>query len=331
MANNAQNLPMFATRLTPRERNASGSSGQASTGTGSESDAMHQAMLDVVSIWLSRLQTISAITSFFASIDSLLFSITSAPTTRTIEQLTSACITSALILHVFSSIIAFIGSFILVRFQLFDADAHEASILNTPSNASGANTPATRSRAPSADKPRSEKFRAPQPTVNAAFLSPGPVNISPADAEPVHCPGCVPHTCPHPGARLPATSPLGLITVHRVRPLREFIPFTKSYRNVALAATPYVPADSSSAGHGRSQREYIPPMLDPVVLSRLLAPPITLLQRAHAIAVALSAAGFVFSVVGVVAYTWAALPRAVSIVGTVCLGVGVAGLVGVLV
>jgi len=75
----------------------------------------------------------------------------------------------------------------------------------------------------------------------------------------------------------------------------------------------------------------VPPTLDPVALSRLLAPPIALLERAHTVAVLLSAAGFAFAVVGVVAYAWAALPRAVSIVGTVCLGVGVAGLVGVLV
>ncbi|EMD33165.1 hypothetical protein CERSUDRAFT_118228 [Gelatoporia subvermispora B] len=330
MASNTQTIPKFSARSGAAHARDAGNG----AGTGSEDSATRQAMLDVVSVWMNRLQTISAITSFFASIDSLLFSITSTPTTRTIEQLTSACITGALIFHVFSSIVAFVGSFILVRFELLDADAHESSILDT----SGANTPAAPpARASSTDTPGPEKLSIPQPTINTSFLGPGPVNwgarIAPS------C-GCGHHNCPHTGHHA-GTTPLGLIAIHHVRPLRDIIPIPGLRRSrpaINLIQTTHIPTSHTGRGdaeHTAAQNRkgftHIPLSLDPVLLSRLLEPPITLLARAHTIAVALSAAGFLFAVVGVAAYAWAALPRAVSIVGTVCLGIGVAGLVGVLI
>ncbi|GBE80749.1 hypothetical protein BKA93DRAFT_749302 [Sparassis latifolia] len=109
------------------------------TKSGAQDDAMRQAVLAVVQIWLNRLALVSGITTFFASIDSLLFSLASTATHigdpdtsgwNAIDKLTTASFAGALIFHVCSAIVAFAGSFVLVRLQLVDADQqeHEAGI-----------------------------------------------------------------------------------------------------------------------------------------------------------------------------------------------------------
>jgi len=106
----------------------------AAASSSNDDDAKRQAVLAVVSIWLNRLALISGITSFFASIDSLLFSLASAAMHvgdpdlndwSATDKLCVACFAGALILHVCSAIVAFLGSFVLVRLQLIDADDQE--------------------------------------------------------------------------------------------------------------------------------------------------------------------------------------------------------------
>ncbi|CCM03918.1 uncharacterized protein FIBRA_06069 [Fibroporia radiculosa] len=106
----------------------------AATGQSGTSDsALRQAILQVVSIWLNRLSLVSGIATFFASIDSLLFSLASTATHlgdpaspwSATDKLTTASFAGALIFHVCSAILAFVASFVLVRLQLLDADYEE--------------------------------------------------------------------------------------------------------------------------------------------------------------------------------------------------------------
>ncbi|KAH9944584.1 hypothetical protein B0H21DRAFT_694894 [Amylocystis lapponica] len=50
-------------------------------------------------------------------------------------------------------------------------------------------------------------------------------------------------------------------------------------------------------------------------------PPTTLLDHCHTLCMVLSAIGFLLALAGVLCYTWARLPRSVSIFATVCMGV----------
>ncbi|KZT05340.1 uncharacterized protein LAESUDRAFT_760226 [Laetiporus sulphureus 93-53] len=109
----------------------------------SQDSELRQAILQVITIWLNRLALVSGIATFFASIDSLLFSLASSavhlgdPSTSwsATDKLTTATFAGALIFHICAAIIAFVASFILVRLQLVDADEQEAKYVHgTTSN-----------------------------------------------------------------------------------------------------------------------------------------------------------------------------------------------------
>ncbi|RPD57709.1 hypothetical protein L226DRAFT_165161 [Lentinus tigrinus ALCF2SS1-7] len=122
-------------------------------------DATKQALLAVVQVWLDRLSAMSVVTSFFVSIDSMLYSFAaSAPDSSdwsAIGTLIIASLGGAIILHVCASILAYCGSFVLIRYRLKDAEKTEK---DTESGAAK----------PSVDTDR-KQFRA-----GIAPLSPGP-------------------------------------------------------------------------------------------------------------------------------------------------------------
>ncbi|KZT21038.1 hypothetical protein NEOLEDRAFT_1181970 [Neolentinus lepideus HHB14362 ss-1] len=90
-----------------------------------------QAVLQVVSIWLNRLQLISVVTTFFAGMDGTFLGFT-APFTADKDvsdtsQLVHASLAGALVFHLFAAIISYIASFALIRFQLVDAEGNEVT------------------------------------------------------------------------------------------------------------------------------------------------------------------------------------------------------------
>ncbi|TBU43370.1 hypothetical protein BD309DRAFT_960824 [Dichomitus squalens] len=94
-------------------------------------DATKQALLSVVQVWLDRLQAMAVITAFFVSIDSMVYSFPSRPPDfnawSSIDLLVSASLGGAIILHVCASILAYIASFVLIRYRLSDAEKQEQS------------------------------------------------------------------------------------------------------------------------------------------------------------------------------------------------------------
>ncbi|KAI0042555.1 hypothetical protein FA95DRAFT_1564202 [Auriscalpium vulgare] len=121
----------------------------------------------LVQIWNDRLQLISVYASFFTSIDSLLFSLAaSLQKNSNTATLARASLSGALIFHAATAILAYISSFVLIRFKLNDA-VH-----------SGTTTPAPISRGPSQSAPDTEKaplftFAHPSSPVLPFFSLPG--------------------------------------------------------------------------------------------------------------------------------------------------------------
>ncbi|KAI9465265.1 hypothetical protein BJY52DRAFT_1246116 [Lactarius psammicola] len=83
-----------------------------------------QTISRITQIWSDRLQAISVYASFFTSIDSVLFSLASnRGNGSTTSKLMHASLTGALIFHAATAILAYIASFVLIRYRLNDAQS----------------------------------------------------------------------------------------------------------------------------------------------------------------------------------------------------------------
>ncbi|KAG2366701.1 hypothetical protein BDR07DRAFT_1395535 [Suillus spraguei] len=78
---------------------------------------------------MQRIQTLTVITTFLTSIDGQLFSLTSMSSSVTLtastdsQELVYACFAGALVFHVCSSILGYAASFIVIRYQVVDAES----------------------------------------------------------------------------------------------------------------------------------------------------------------------------------------------------------------
>ncbi|KAG2142252.1 uncharacterized protein EDB93DRAFT_1158104 [Suillus bovinus] len=73
----------------------------------------------LVAVWMQRLQILTFITTFLASIDGGLFELTT-PSQMPLQEFVYACFAGALVFHVCASILGYIASFALIRYQLSD-------------------------------------------------------------------------------------------------------------------------------------------------------------------------------------------------------------------
>ncbi|KAG2050241.1 hypothetical protein BDR06DRAFT_998722 [Suillus hirtellus] len=76
----------------------------------------------LVAVWMQRLQTLTLITTFLASIDGDLFVLTStsSQTTLDAQEFVDACFTGALVFHVCAAILGYVASFALIQYQIGD-------------------------------------------------------------------------------------------------------------------------------------------------------------------------------------------------------------------
>ncbi|KAL0578924.1 hypothetical protein V5O48_003072 [Marasmius crinis-equi] len=97
-------------------------------------NARRIAMKDLVSSWNDRLQLISLITTFMASVEAGLLQITAPDpdSPSNIIVASNACLFSALILHLHASFISFIAAFLLVRYKIKEAKREEDKIEGNP-------------------------------------------------------------------------------------------------------------------------------------------------------------------------------------------------------
>ncbi|KAF9501370.1 hypothetical protein BDN71DRAFT_1380121 [Pleurotus eryngii] len=90
--------------------------------------AYQKAMEDLVQSWMDRLQLISVITTFFASMEAGLLQVTAPDpdddSTR-LEQASNAGLIGALVVHVNAAILSFLAAFFLIRYKVKQAGKQE--------------------------------------------------------------------------------------------------------------------------------------------------------------------------------------------------------------
>ncbi|KAF9529690.1 hypothetical protein CPB83DRAFT_851982 [Crepidotus variabilis] len=102
-----------------------------------DDEQRREAMRDLVESWMDRLQLISVITTFFASTEASLLSIT-APTSvntskdglTTAGQIANVGLVGALVVHTNAAIISFLAAFFLIRYKLRVAKKEEKDALH---------------------------------------------------------------------------------------------------------------------------------------------------------------------------------------------------------
>ncbi|KAG0693946.1 hypothetical protein DFH29DRAFT_1006762 [Suillus ampliporus] len=81
----------------------------------------------LVAAWMQRIQVLTVATTFLASIDGKLFSLTTSQSPVTVntglrsQEVVYACFTGGLILHVCASMLGYLASFALIRYEIVDA------------------------------------------------------------------------------------------------------------------------------------------------------------------------------------------------------------------
>ncbi|KAN0080353.1 hypothetical protein V8E55_009919 [Tylopilus felleus] len=216
-----------------------------------------RAMRNLVNSWQERLQLISVITTFFASTEAAML-VNTKPANdndlrNTILQVANASLIGALIVHVYASVLAFFGAFLLTSYKLKVATREELIV---------------------------EGFVTSSPVVDPAIkdIERGRFNIGPQ------------HTSNNADAR------------------------TRRFASV--------PGQNNTNGSGPSRPHIYSayPHIEQVGLFKSESSPHQLLDRTHAICVLLAGTGFILALVGILCYSWALQPVAVSIFASVCLG-----------
>ncbi|KAF5346139.1 hypothetical protein D9758_009980 [Tetrapyrgos nigripes] len=95
-----------------------------------DDEARQKAMKDLVQSWMDRLQLISLITTFLASVEAGLLQVTNGgdDNDSIADQVANATLLSALVLHLHASFISFLASFFLVNFKVKEAKREEAKV-----------------------------------------------------------------------------------------------------------------------------------------------------------------------------------------------------------
>ncbi|KAI0369004.1 hypothetical protein BV20DRAFT_421756 [Pilatotrama ljubarskyi] len=242
-------------------------------------DAMKQALLAVVQVWLDRLQSMAVVTTFFVSIDSLLFSLTA--TTRSTDldawsmrdEVINASLGGAIIFHVCGSIVAYTGSFILIRYRLNSAEKLEESTFSNHGN------PSVRA---TAEKRRMPSTNAHRPSASmGSTLGPS----SPIDTIrdfPLEL----------------FTDLRSLVTVDRAHPLW------------------FLPCGTRRAARGKQDPEASAKDAAVATLEGI----VKVLTRAHLLCASMASLGFVLALLGILTYSWTAVPTSLGIFASACMG-----------
>ncbi|KAI0663933.1 hypothetical protein C8Q70DRAFT_1049478 [Cubamyces menziesii] len=251
-------------------------------------DAMKQALLAVVQVWLDRLQSMAVITTFFVSVDSLLFSLTSATRKSDLsawsgkDKVINASIGGSIIFHVCASIVAYIGSFVLIRYRLNSAEQTEQSTVGRWSTSSAGDT-YTQKR-------------------------------------PMH------PTSPHRSAAKEASAATAASPMDTMRdfPMEVFTDL-RSLVNVDRA-NPFWFLPCATYRRAKQKQDPEASLKDSAVAS--LENIVDVLARAHTVCAIMGSLGFLLALLGILTYSWTAVPTSLAIFASACMGVcGLAALV----
>jgi len=242
----------------------------------------------ITQLWADRLQLISVYASFFTSIDSLLFSLASNKgNDTTTSRLMQASLTGALVFHAAAAILAYIASFVLIRYKLHDAE----SIPGDPKSAIN--------------------------TVYATYVPTGPPSVdqrgklsaleSGSNTKTRVERGHSSHTLSSPFSPV---APLFSTLSTMITSLLDHPPIL----NIDLRRVSFLDFRAIIPCIGEPVRD---PVADAENNSIAL---VRLLNRCHHVCSMFALAGFLLVITGIVAYIWAVLERSVAIFGSACVG-----------
>ncbi|KAM5543013.1 hypothetical protein V8D89_003397 [Ganoderma adspersum] len=202
----------------------------------------------------------SIITSFFVSIDSMVYSFPyrdpDLSAWSTLDLLISASLGGAIILHVCASILAYVASFVLIRYQLSDAEKTEQATERPPTVSS---------------KPEGH-------TRIQSFSAES--TLSPWEAY---------------------TDLRALVSVYQVRFLSI----------LSCGVVPRQPRAKRARDPEKAVAD------DPVLKLKSM---VTTLSRCHTLVTIMTQLGFALALLGILAYFWTGLPRALGIFASALLG-----------
>ncbi|KAI0919044.1 hypothetical protein AcW1_003477 [Taiwanofungus camphoratus] len=96
-----------------------------------DAELRRRIMKDLVQSWMDRLQLISVITTFFATMEAQLLVITTpdrGEKSPPIEQAANAGLAGALATHLFAAIVSFLSAFFLIRYRVREAKREEQKV-----------------------------------------------------------------------------------------------------------------------------------------------------------------------------------------------------------
>lgn len=268
--------------------------GMAST-SGDDEDASRKAVMRVVQLWLTRLQIVSGITTFFASIDTTLLSFAIGLTRLNVldtsmwprtTQLLHASLAGALIFHVCAAITSFVASFVLIRYRLMDArrDLPHTSI---------------------------------NPTINPIIMPPTPVDKPHMTRVETAPPGTHTHTRSNSMSTTGFASPL-LQATHLTEIVRLFQSWSDTVTQYEDRVCIHQVQPFQWCFPRRHHRQSTGGANEPATP---LEPPIRLLSNCHTLSVAMAIIGFILGLLGILTFAWTTLPLSVGIFSSACLGV----------
>ncbi|KAJ7287166.1 hypothetical protein C8J57DRAFT_1167165 [Mycena rebaudengoi] len=113
-----------------------------STQDKADEKARRQATKDLTQSWMDRLQLISVITTFFASVEAGMLQVTTPGdgdgASSIASQVANSGFLGALVLHIWAAILGFIGAFVLVRYNLKEAKEEQMEVGLAPGSSPNA-------------------------------------------------------------------------------------------------------------------------------------------------------------------------------------------------
>ncbi|KAF8622381.1 hypothetical protein AX15_007036 [Amanita polypyramis BW_CC] len=135
-----------------------------------DDEKRHKAFQDLITVWQERLQLMSVISTFFASVESSMLTLALKTTLPMlpVAQIANAMFLGALIVHIFSAFVAFLASFLLIDYRIHETETELPR--GMPQDRAKSNRPST---SVPQDSP------APMPSANPRLVQVGPFRKKP--------------------------------------------------------------------------------------------------------------------------------------------------------
>ncbi|KAI0302342.1 hypothetical protein B0F90DRAFT_206820 [Multifurca ochricompacta] len=261
-----------------------------------------QTLSRIIQIWSDRLQLISVYASFFTSIDSVLFSLSSSKGNgNATSKLMHASLVGALIFHAAAAILAYVASFILIRYRLNNVQSTKHTSNSpvaavyaryAPPGSAASNQPRTPSALESGASGSHEKVG--HGHISHSFPSSPVTPFVSTIFRPGHSPFF--STLSSAFSSLLHEPPVLDIDIRRV-PVFNLSALVPCVGNSVHDDDPSADAEKNA-----------------IALVRLL-------NRCHNVCSIFALAGFFLVLTGIIAYLWAVVQHSVAIFGSACLGV----------